>query len=80
MRFKDKLRQLREAAGWTEEELARRSGLAHMGIRAYGRGKRVPRFASLVRLARAFDVSHEAFADCKDMAPAWTPVAKRRRK
>jgi transcriptional regulator with XRE-family HTH domain len=68
--FKDKLRQLREAVGLTEAELARHSGVPYGTLHNYVLGNRKPSLANAVRLARALDVDCTAFADCDDIAPA----------
>jgi transcriptional regulator with XRE-family HTH domain len=69
MTFREKLRQLREAAGLSEARLAEQSGVTFGALHNYGLGIRKPTFAAVVRLARALGVSCEAFADCDDIAP-----------
>jgi transcriptional regulator with XRE-family HTH domain len=61
--FADRLRQLREQAGQTQEQLAERSRLPIGSIRNYEQGQREPRWVVVFRLAKALGVSCEAFAD-----------------
>jgi transcriptional regulator with XRE-family HTH domain len=56
-RFGENVREARQAHGWTQEELARRSGLASVQISRIERGKREVRLTTLVRLLDALSVS-----------------------
>ena len=51
-----RLRQAREARGWTQARLADEMGLTQDAISLYERGERALRVEALVRLARALDV------------------------
>jgi transcriptional regulator with XRE-family HTH domain len=62
--FVSKLRQLREGAGLTQGQLARKSRLCEMTLRNYELGATVPSVQSLTQLAKALGVSLEAFDDC----------------
>ncbi len=68
MRFADKLRELRTAAGLSEAKLAEASGVSFGAVHNYGLGIRQPTFAAVVKLARALGVTCEAFAGCEDVA------------
>jgi ribosome-binding protein aMBF1 (putative translation factor) len=52
-RFGAKVRAARQARGWTQEELAERSGMAAVQISRVERGVREVRLTTLLRLARA---------------------------
>lgn len=58
-----RLRALREAAGWTQQQLAVRCGLTHEAISHLERGRRVPLAGTIQRLAHALDVPVERFVD-----------------
>ncbi len=49
------IRELRNRRGFTQAELARRSGIPRTAINAYERGHRTPTAATLARLAEACD-------------------------
>jgi putative transcriptional regulator len=68
MRFADKLRELRTAAGLSEAKLAEAAGVSFGAVHNYGLGIRQPTFAAVVKLARALGVTCETFADCEDIA------------
>ena len=53
MTFADKLRQLRDAAGLTQEQMAERSGINLWTIRGYEQGRREPNWKGLLSLAKA---------------------------
>lgn len=68
-----RLRHLRERAGLTQAELARRAGVTTSVLSAYENGRREPRvdvFFRLVELA-GYDVSYAARPDAD---PAWFVV------
>ncbi len=80
MIFSEKLRELKAAAGITEAKLAALSGLKPGTLHTYILGSRDPSFAAVVKLAKAFGVSVEVFANCDDMtdeAPKKTATGKR---
>ena len=53
----ERLRDLREAAGWTQIELATRLGVANSTVSQYEGDRRVPDAETLLRLAQLFKVS-----------------------
>ena len=55
--FKDRLRELRKAQGWSQQELADRLHVHVMTISGYERGARRPDFATLDNLADKLDAS-----------------------
>jgi transcriptional regulator with XRE-family HTH domain len=72
MTFAEKLKELRQAAGLTQAELAERSGRGLGAIRDYEQGNREPLLSTAFKLAAALDVSVEVFADC-DAGPPGEP-------
>jgi transcriptional regulator with XRE-family HTH domain len=62
--FGERLRQLRDHAGLTQEQLAAASGVNLWTIRGYEQGRREPGWKGAIHLARALGVQVEAFADC----------------
>ena len=64
MKFKEKLRELREQAGLTQRGLAEKAGLTLHSVRNHEQGQRLPSWLAVVKLARALGVPTDAFADC----------------
>ncbi len=54
----DNCARIRKARGWTQEELAERSGLSQQYLSDLERGKRNPTIVTIYELAQAFGVSH----------------------
>lgn len=86
MQFREKLTELRQAAGLTQDALAAKSGVPLPTVRKYEQGQRlrVP-FSAVIALAKALNVDCLAFAACTDMigeppAEEVKPAAKRKRK
>jgi transcriptional regulator with XRE-family HTH domain len=61
--FAQRLRELREAAGLSQYELARRSGVSKQALSKLEKGERQPSWETVRKLARALDVSVAAFDD-----------------
>jgi transcriptional regulator with XRE-family HTH domain len=59
--FGVRLRQLREAAGLSQEALAERAGLHRFGVAKLERGEREPSWATVRALAKALGVNCLAF-------------------
>jgi transcriptional regulator with XRE-family HTH domain len=76
MTFGERLRELREAAGMTQEFLARRGGVNIWTIRGYEQGRRDPNWKMAFVLADALGVSVEAFRDCQESTPATQPPTR----
>lgn len=83
--FENRLRERRTAAGWTQAELARRSGLTRQSIIHLETGKFVPSTAVALRLARElacrvedlFSLAESTGAQRADLAPGFAPEPAR---
>jgi transcriptional regulator with XRE-family HTH domain len=81
MPFKDLLRQLREKAGLTQQQLAEKAGLPLGSLRNHEQGQRLPSWPAIVKLARALGVSADVFAECDEVTePADEPPPARKRR
>lgn len=58
-RFGENVQRARHERGWTQEDLAGKTGLAVVQVSRIERGKREIRLSTLVRLIDAFEVSPE---------------------
>jgi transcriptional regulator with XRE-family HTH domain len=67
MKFGDRLRELRDRAGLTQQQLAQKAVIALPTLRGLERGQHRPSWKSVVKLARALGVSTDAFADCHEL-------------
>ena len=63
VRFGQNVRTARIALGWTQEELARQTGLASVQINRIERGKREVRITTLLRLMDALGTSADELLD-----------------
>jgi transcriptional regulator with XRE-family HTH domain len=68
MKFGDRLRELRDRAGLTQEQLAEKAIVALTTVRGLERGQHRPSWQSVVKLARALGVSTDVFADREELA------------
>jgi transcriptional regulator with XRE-family HTH domain len=59
--FAGRLRELREAAGLTQQQLADKAGLTREGVAQLETARREPSWRTVVSLCRALAVSCEAF-------------------
>lgn len=57
LKFGRKLRELREAKGWSQEEFADQAGLHRTYVSAVERGVRNPTLSVMARLAKALDIT-----------------------
>jgi transcriptional regulator with XRE-family HTH domain len=96
MAFHGRLRELREAAGLTQGELAERAGLSIAGVTQLEQGRRKPAWETVQKLAIALGIGIEAFNEqaesdekrergrprkpATDAAPEPKPAAKGKRK
>lgn len=80
MRFAEKLRKLRDAAGLSEAKLAEASGLTFASVHQYGLGRRKPSYAAVVKLSRALGVNCRAFEDCDDVLDGEEEAERPRKK
>lgn len=53
----ERIKELRQARGWTQADIARRLGVTRNGVNSWEQGLSMPSPASLVDLARLFSVS-----------------------
>ena len=53
----DKIKKLREQAGWTQSELAKKLGLTRSSVNGWEMGLSVPSTQYIVELAKLFSVS-----------------------
>jgi transcriptional regulator with XRE-family HTH domain len=73
--FAGRLRELREAAGLTQPQLAERAGLSKAGVADLEQGRREPSWKTVLALAAALNVDSTAFTQ----EPAERPPAGRGR-
>jgi transcriptional regulator with XRE-family HTH domain len=73
MTFAEKLRELREAAGLTEFQVADLAGVPRGTVHDYAVGRRLPSLVNACRIARALGVTCHAFAFCDDVLGEATP-------
>jgi transcriptional regulator with XRE-family HTH domain len=78
MSFADRLRELREKAGMTQEALAQACGMSVGSVRNYEQGIREPYWRGAFQLATTLGVDCRVFADCVDQPEL--PVKKGRKK
>jgi transcriptional regulator with XRE-family HTH domain len=65
MTFGEKLRELREAKGWSQKELAEHSGQPQQSIANWEQGIRAPLFGAVQRLCAALAVPCTIFDGCE---------------
>jgi transcriptional regulator with XRE-family HTH domain len=81
LQFSLRLRELREAAGLTQAQLAERAGLHLHGLTKLEQGQREPAWATVQALSAALGVNCDAFnqpaaADSKPSGPGRPPKTK----
>ncbi|HEY7425026.1 MAG TPA: helix-turn-helix transcriptional regulator [Gemmataceae bacterium] len=76
--FAGRLRELREAAGFTQQQLADKAGLTREGVAQLETERREPSWRTVVSLCQALGVSCEAFL--KEPASGHKPGPGRPRK
>lgn len=69
-----RIRELRLERGWTQEQLAERVGLKQKQISSYERGANVPSSHTLIRLAKAINVSLDDLAQLSPPESAQAPI------
>ena len=72
------LRELREAAGLSQAQLAERAGMHLHGVTKLEQGYREPSWATVLALAKALGVSTDAFAGCNAILAAGRTGARPR--
>lgn len=70
-----RLREMREAEGWTQAHLARRIGCATLSVSEWERGRRMT-YRNLLRLAAAFGLPPAEIADYPLPPHAGRPPAR----
>lgn len=65
MTFADKLRELREAKGWSQKALAEKSGQPQQSIANWEQGLRAPLFEAVQSLCKALGESCVVFDGCE---------------
>jgi transcriptional regulator with XRE-family HTH domain len=68
--FAARLRELRERAGWTQDQLADRAGMTREGVAQLEISRRAPAWKSVLALANALGVGVEAFTAPPSERPA----------
>jgi transcriptional regulator with XRE-family HTH domain len=76
--FAGRLRELREAAGWTQEQLAERVGVKREAVARWEAGKREPGWSNVLALAEALGVDCTAFARPPTERPPTAPGRPKR--
>jgi transcriptional regulator with XRE-family HTH domain len=77
--FGPRLRELREAAGFTQAQLAEKAGLHPQGVVKLERGEREPAWSTVVALAGALGVSCERFLEPAAARPGAAPGRPKKR-
>jgi molybdate-binding protein/DNA-binding XRE family transcriptional regulator len=77
--FDNRLKALRQARGWTQDQLAQTAGLSRTGVSAIEAQRLVPSVAAALGLARALDCSVEDIFGARQTTPhahfAWLPAS-----
>jgi transcriptional regulator with XRE-family HTH domain len=76
--FAGRLRELREAAGLTQQQLAEKAGLTREGVAQLETGRREPAWRTVVSLCRALGTSCEAFLQEPSAQPGVKPGRPRK--
>jgi transcriptional regulator with XRE-family HTH domain len=71
--FGRRLKELREAAGLTQKELAQRAGVVPGAVGHLEQGRRQPTWATVRALAKALGVPSTAFETEEEAPPPWRP-------
>ncbi|HYT92782.1 MAG TPA: helix-turn-helix transcriptional regulator [Gemmataceae bacterium] len=71
--FAGRLKELREAAGLTQQQLAQRAGLHKLSVAKLEQGLREPSWATVQALAAALGVDCQAFQETPAPRPATGP-------
>ena len=78
--FGQRLKQLRESASLTQQQLAEKAGLNQFGVAKLEQGVRSPAWQTVQALARALGVSCQAFEEGAAEAETPAPPAKKKGK
>jgi transcriptional regulator with XRE-family HTH domain len=79
--FENDLREFRNLGGWSQEQLAERSGLSRAGISAIETGRLIPSAAAALALAAALECRVEDLfrlrsPEYRESSWAWSPRCK----
>ena len=77
MKWGEKLQELRRSKGWTQAELATRTGISQPTIADYERGNKQPTLPRLQALASAFEVGLDTFILDGDAEAAYAEILAR---
>jgi len=77
MAISNRLKQLRQEKGWSQEQLARKANIHQKQISSYERGKTLPSTEILIRFAETFDVSLDYLAFDVEGKPSKIEVSDR---
>ena len=61
---KNRIRELREAAGLSVRAAAKRLGVSHVSLGRYESGEVKPRVGAIIEMAKAYKVSQEEVVAC----------------
>lgn len=70
-KFSENLKAAREAAGLTQKDLAEAAGLTEVSIWNYEAGKHEPQVSSLVKIAKALNLSVDVLLDYEASGEFW---------
>lgn len=79
MSFAEMLRTLRTKAGWTQEELADKSGVPLWTLRSYEIGRREPSWRGFLDLCKGLGVDPHVFDPCVPGEPTTTHLGRPRK-
>ena len=65
-KFPHILRELRQAYGFTQQQVAEKLGISYQSYQAYERGIALPNLKNFLKLANVYDVSLDYFVGHKD--------------
>jgi transcriptional regulator with XRE-family HTH domain len=76
--FAGRLRELRENAGWTQQQLAEKAGLTRDGVAQLETGRRKPGWDTVVAICKALGVTCDAFLQAPTTSPPAGPGRPRK--
>ena len=77
MPFAELLRELRQKAGLTQQELADRADMPVSSLRGHEQGQRSPSWSAVVKLAKALGVTADTFSVCDEVNAPDKPAPKK---
>ncbi|QEL19935.1 helix-turn-helix domain-containing protein [Limnoglobus roseus] len=73
--FGSKLKELREAKGWSQKRLAEVTGLSQNGISHWENDERIPSWDAVLKLSKALGVECNVFGNLDDVELPADPLA-----